>query len=166
MHLCLEGVGRIYMYVCMYVCTYVYVCIYVHVYMYVCILYMCVYMYACLVYWCTNILSCQGRWISLCVAQCRPCCYASKHYSIPVEALCNVPPLQQRISRNEVAPQCPPQMQAARPCHHGNVERQLRIANFTKWDLLTCSSLWANVSFPTNGSIDMRLLMSQCQLLE
>jgi len=30
--------------------------------------------------------------------------------------------------RNKVAPQCLPQMQAARPCHHRNVEQQLRIA--------------------------------------
>ena len=53
---------------------------------------------------------------------------------------------------------------------------------FTKWEcwhaalywplsapqqigVLTCGSLWANVSYSINGSVDMRLFMGQCQLL-
>ena len=39
--------------------------------------------------------------------------------------LCNL--CSKESLRNEIAPQCLPHMQAARSCHHGNVERQLRI---------------------------------------
>ena len=109
-------------YTCM--CVYIYVCVYVCMYVYI---YMCVCMH---IQYIDVLVYCHAKVDEY------PCVLLNAGLAdLPRRIIpfllrhSAMHPLYNNESlRNELAPWCLPQMQTARPWHHGNVERQLRIA--------------------------------------